>query len=767
MITTAVWSIIQLQPPNVLPGDLPSDQFSAQRAGKHLEVLASQARPTGSDGNRQAQAYIIKQLTELGIEVKLDRQTVTSTRWGMPFDSATVANIIARLPARTDLSVNNSQNNTGANRNSLLLVCHYDTVPNSPGAADNGSGIAALLETARNLKFGAPLQNEILFLFTDAEESGALGAKAFVENYPQLNRIGLVVNFDARGNRGAAALFETTIGNGTLIREFAKATPHPIASSAFYEVAKLLGQSTDFRPLREAGLPGYNFVFSEGIAYYHTPLDNFDNLDKRSLQQQGEYALALARHFGNLPLGDLKTENVIFFNLGSYLLIIYPQYLTKPLAITILLLFIITVGIGYRNSMIKPTSVLLACCLFIGILAISASIITGVHWLISATSTTFQVMRTGDIYYSFTYRLAYISLGLGIILVLFKLAGRWLSIFNFAMGVAGIWLILMGISCWWFPGLSYLFTWPLLLLIVTINLFMVIKEARPAYLLITGMFITLPTIILLAPMPYLILVALQLTRANVAVISVGLICGLLLIYWQLLLNSLRWYLPGLLITTATILFVIATVTSGFSSTQPQPTSLTYFLDTTANKAYWLSEDRRANNYTSQFNLDIGEKDTAKDLFPDNSLWVSRNTAPLINDLKGPKLTVIADKTENGRRRITMSINSARNAQWLFIFVTSQTEIISTEINGQEVKDPIISQPITESCWGFRHMNISPDGLTWNLEIKETDQPVEIVLIDQSFSLPATLLARTMLPAKMMVARSWIANSTLVRTTEKL
>jgi hypothetical protein len=181
----------------------------------------------------------------------------------------------------------------------------------------------------------------------------------------------------------------------------------------------------------------------------------------------------------------------------------------------------------------------------------------------------------------------------------------------------------------------------------------------------------------------------------------------------------------------------------------------------------LSEDRRASNYTSRFNLEIGNKDRAKDLFPDNSLRVSRNTAPLINELKGPKLTVLADKTENGRRRITMSINSARNAQWLFIFVTSQTEIISTEINGQEIKDPIISQPITESCWGFRHMNISPDGLTWNLEIKETDQPVEIVLIDQSFSLPATLLASTMLPANMMVARSWIANSTLVRTTEKL
>jgi hypothetical protein len=49
-------------------------------------------------------------------------------------------------------------------------------VPTGPGASDDGSGVAALLETARALAIGTPLRNDVIFLFTDAEEVGLLGA---------------------------------------------------------------------------------------------------------------------------------------------------------------------------------------------------------------------------------------------------------------------------------------------------------------------------------------------------------------------------------------------------------------------------------------------------------------------------------------------------------------------------------------------------------------------------------------------------------------
>ncbi|MEW6737263.1 MAG: M20/M25/M40 family metallo-hydrolase [Acidobacteriota bacterium] len=282
-------SIIQLQPPRALPVDTAAEQFSALRASSHIEVIASQPRPSGSLGHRQTRDYILKTLSDLGISAVVQNHITTSTRWGMPFDSAIAENIVGELPGR-------------ANSKSILLVCHYDSTPNSLGASDDGSGVAVLLETARALVSSGPLENNIILLFTDAEEGGALGAKAFVEQYEKLDNVGLVLNFDARGNRGPALLFDTSPENGYLMEEFTKAVPHPLASSAFYEVARLLGHITDFRPFKDAAIAGFNFAFCEGITHYHTPIDNTANLDKRSLQHQGEYALSLSRHFGNLKL---------------------------------------------------------------------------------------------------------------------------------------------------------------------------------------------------------------------------------------------------------------------------------------------------------------------------------------------------------------------------------------------------------------------------------------------------------------------------------
>src|SRR5262249_52621878 len=103
----------------------------------------------------------------------------------------------------------------------------------------------------------------------------------------------------------------------------------------------------------------------------------------------------------------------------------------------------------------------------------------------------------------------------------------------FAMGVAGVWLILLAITSYYLPGLSYIFTWPLLLLLLSMLLFMITKAWRHSYTLVLSILIIIPTIILVAPIPYVILVALQLARANIAIIFVGLICGLLSIYWNL------------------------------------------------------------------------------------------------------------------------------------------------------------------------------------------------------------------------------------------
>src|SRR5438105_2344263 len=81
-----------------------------------------------------------------------------------------------------------------------------------PGADDDGVGVATLLETVRALKAGARLRNDVIFLFTDGEEVGMLGARAFVGEHPWAKEVGVALNFEARGNTGPALMFETSNG---------------------------------------------------------------------------------------------------------------------------------------------------------------------------------------------------------------------------------------------------------------------------------------------------------------------------------------------------------------------------------------------------------------------------------------------------------------------------------------------------------------------------------------------------------------------------
>src|SRR5262244_968287 len=109
-------------------------------------------------------------------------------------------------------------------------------------------------------------------------------------------------------------MFETSPENGWLIKQFAKASPCPIANSLSYEIYRLLPNDTDFTVFKEAGMAGLNFAYIKGINYYHTELDNVEHIDRASLQHQGSYALSLARHFGDLNLERTRENNLVYFN---------------------------------------------------------------------------------------------------------------------------------------------------------------------------------------------------------------------------------------------------------------------------------------------------------------------------------------------------------------------------------------------------------------------------------------------------------------------
>ena len=69
--------------------------------------------------------------------------------------------------------------------------------------------MAAALETVRALKASGPGKRDVMVLLTDGEEPGLYGAKAFFTSDPARTHVGVVINLEARGNRGRAVMFET------------------------------------------------------------------------------------------------------------------------------------------------------------------------------------------------------------------------------------------------------------------------------------------------------------------------------------------------------------------------------------------------------------------------------------------------------------------------------------------------------------------------------------------------------------------------------
>src|SRR2546430_2474988 len=149
----------------------------------------------------------------LGLEVSIQQRFICNAYGACQ----PVSNVLARMPG-------------DARADTLVLAAHYDSVGAGPGASDDGIGVAALVEVARAIR-NERFRNPILFLITDGEELGLLGAEAFVADANLSRNAATVINVDNRGPSGRTYLFETSRNNRWLLPIVARALPWPAPSS--------------------------------------------------------------------------------------------------------------------------------------------------------------------------------------------------------------------------------------------------------------------------------------------------------------------------------------------------------------------------------------------------------------------------------------------------------------------------------------------------------------------------------------------------------
>lgn len=302
------------RPPEPVPVSALATAFSADRAMTDVAAIARKPHPTGSAEIARVRDHLLVRINALGLEVSVrpGEGVLPRSKDGRALTVAAVQNLVGVLPGRDrDLPA-------------ILVMSHYDTVPNSPGAADDTTGVAAALEIARALKADGPHARDVIFLFTDAEEPGLLGADAFFNRDPLARRVGLVVNMEARGDAGRAAMFQTGPGNGALMSLFARAAKGPSANSMASTVYEKMPNDTDFTHAVKRGLPGLNLAFIDDQLAYHTPLARPDHLQRGSLQHIGDQALPTIRALADAPTLPPRTENAIYSDVLGLILVSYP-----------------------------------------------------------------------------------------------------------------------------------------------------------------------------------------------------------------------------------------------------------------------------------------------------------------------------------------------------------------------------------------------------------------------------------------------------------
>nr|WP_314122408.1 M20/M25/M40 family metallo-hydrolase [uncultured Brevundimonas sp.] len=285
-------AVIGSQTPHPRSAASPAQDFAAERAMIDIRRIARAPHPVGSATHADVRAYLMQRMTGLGLrpEIQTGPLSARAARriqaQGRSAAGLQAANLVGVLPGRDP------------GLPAVLMMAHYDSVPGSPSAADDATGVAAILEAVRAIKARGGADRTLIVLLTDAEELDLDGARAFFARHPLRERVGAVINLEARGGGGRAMMFETGAGNAQTIDRYAAATRRADGGASSNALAifvyRLMPNGTDFTVAAQRGLPGINLAFIGRPDQYHSPASTPEALDHGSVQHIGSQALEMA-----------------------------------------------------------------------------------------------------------------------------------------------------------------------------------------------------------------------------------------------------------------------------------------------------------------------------------------------------------------------------------------------------------------------------------------------------------------------------------------
>ncbi len=696
----AFLAIRSLAPPAPLPASAPPTEFSAARAASLLTDIAKVPHALGMPAHDAVRDAILKDWRELGLEPAVQAGTFVD---GASHYGARVENILVRLPGKKPVP-------GGA----LMLATHYDSVETGPGAADDGSGVATLLETARALLAGPRPDRDVIFLVTDAEEMGLDGARVFCGESPLAKDVGLVLNFEARGSTGPVLMFQTSAGNEGLIDAMAS-TSHPRGFSFAQAVYRRMPNDTDLTVFMKNGMQGMNFAFIGHALDYHTPNDSLSHLDLASLQHDGDYALALARRFGAAGIPARTSQDAVYFSLFGDVFIHYSRTVALIIAGLAALLAAGAIVAGGVRRKIKAGGLLLGVVFFVGSAVTAGGL--GFALLAGVRASHGHWLPAGPYQANPFYALALALLGVLMSVVIFGLLRKKAGGLEMACGAGIVWAALGVEAAVALPEASYFVGLPALLLAAATFAWSLRKERTggndsetpppPATALPAAVVITLVA----APVVSLAFQLMFLAPFTAAVIA-G--CTALMVTAAApAVESIRKRLGKSLTLAFLALFALCTVagavTSRYTGRDPRWVSLTYLMDFDKGQSYWVARARDAGPWLEEIAGGKFKNGHPQPEFVGGPKYFAYREAP-VADIAPPEVHRFEDRTEGGERTVRFRIASPRGGQQLVVQCQGEG-ITSAELEGK----PLVLRDASGKGLAFAFMNPGRGGFEFTVK----------------------------------------------------
>lgn len=640
-------------------------EFSTERAMSKIEAIAKEPHYVGSTNHEVVARYIQAELTELGLESTL-QEGYTLTDWGNLVKSK---NIMARIKG-----TNNSK--------ALLLLSHYDSAPHSAskGASDNASGVATILEGIRAFVYDKqPHKNDIIILFTDAEELGLNGAALFVTEHQWAKEVGMVINFEARGSGGPSyMLMETNKGNSAMVDAFAAAgVKYPVTNSLMYSIYKMLPNDTDLTVFKEqAKIQGFNFAFIDGHYNYHTQQDDIKHIDKNSVTHQGTYLMPLLRYFSNANLTDLNSDaDYVYFSI-PFTFIKYPFSWVWPMTFIALGLLLIILFIGFAKRLFNMREILKGFVPFLGSLIV-AGLVALMGWkLLQLLYPQYTDLQNGFTYNGHAYIAFFVLLSIAICFAFYHHFSERKLTFNHYVAPIFVWIVLNGVLANALPGAGFLII-PVYFGLILLAFYAFFQSKS----LTISLLFSIPALLLIVPFIQMFPIGLGLKILFGSALLTVLTFGLLLPVFGVFEKKGAWTMVFFLGAIGCLVW--AHLESGYEYGKAKSNSLLYVYNADTGSAKWTTYDTNLDKWTQTYLGQNPKKATTLSLFPLFSKYDSNFTYENEAEKKTlitPSIFFLKDTIRGNRRFLKIKIVPNRKVNRYDIFANPKMIISNFKAN---------------------------------------------------------------------------------------